>query len=110
MRGSRGDASQPSLELAACRGGRCQRRHRLDRQPRARRGGVRRVEVARSSPPGSRAWWPAPPTWPPRSTCLSAPSGAAERADIRLEEPKLRLPPSGELQELATIYRERGLP
>jgi VIT1/CCC1 family predicted Fe2+/Mn2+ transporter len=34
----------------------------------------------------------------------------AEQADIRLEERELRLDPQGELQELAGIYEQRGLP
>jgi VIT1/CCC1 family predicted Fe2+/Mn2+ transporter len=34
----------------------------------------------------------------------------AEQADIRLEERELRLDPRGELQELAGIYEQRGLP
>ena len=73
-----------------------------------RGGGRRRGQLAPSPSPASPAWSPAPSRWRPVSTRPSPPDRARPRRDRRRAD-RVDARPEAERQELAELYRSRGL-
>ena len=77
--------SQPPVQLAARSRARRQRRHPVDREPRAGRGRLRRVGRRDRRPPASPPWWPGALSMAAGEYVSVSSQRDAEQADLRLE-------------------------